>query len=117
MLTTCDDALLSLVTAGTLMKCSLKSTDAFITCGARLIRMEMFLDILVQSKRDKKAAKKFFRKLLKGLRYVPSVIITDKLRSYNAAKDAVLPSVEHQNTSMGTTVRKIHISQRDCESV
>jgi len=53
------------------------------------------LDILVQSKRDKKAAKKFFRKLLKGLRYVPRVLITDKLRSYGAAKTAVLPSVEH----------------------
>jgi putative transposase len=53
------------------------------------------LDILVQSKRDKKAAKKFFRKLLKGLRYVPRLIITDKLRSYSAAKDVVLPSVEH----------------------
>ena len=37
------------------------------------------LDILVQNKRDKKAAKRFFRKLLKGLRYVPRVIITDKL--------------------------------------
>jgi putative transposase len=53
------------------------------------------LDILVQSRRDKKAAKKFFRKLLKGLRYVPRVIITDKLRSYSAAKAEVLPSVEH----------------------
>jgi len=53
------------------------------------------LDILVQSKRDKKAAKKFFRKLLKTLHYVPRVIITDKLRSYSAAKDVVLPSVEH----------------------
>jgi transposase-like protein len=31
------------------------------------------LDILVQSRRDKKAAKKFFLKLLKGLRYVPRV--------------------------------------------
>jgi len=31
------------------------------------------LDILVQSRRDKKAAKKFFRKLLKGLTYVPRV--------------------------------------------
>ena len=39
------------------------------------------LDISVQSRRDKKAAKKFFRKLLKGLRYVPRTIITDKLRS------------------------------------
>jgi DNA-binding FrmR family transcriptional regulator len=38
------------------------------------------LDILVQSRRVKKAAKKFFRKLLKRLHYVPSVIITDKLK-------------------------------------
>ena len=53
------------------------------------------LDILVQSRRDKKAAKKFFRKLLKGLRYVPRVIITDKLRSYSAARAEVMPSVEH----------------------
>jgi putative transposase len=53
------------------------------------------LDILVQSRRDKKAAKKFFRKLLKGLQYVPNVIITDKLRSYSAAKAEVLPSVDH----------------------
>jgi len=53
------------------------------------------LDILVQKHRDKKAAKKFFRKLLKGLRYVPRVITTDKLRSYSAAKAEVLPGVEH----------------------
>src|SRR5260370_32527158 len=52
------------------------------------------LDILVQSRRDKKAAKKFIRKLLKGLRYAPRVVITDKLRSYSAAKAEVLPSVE-----------------------
>src|SRR3979411_256994 len=53
------------------------------------------LDILVQSRRDKKAAKKFFRKLLKGLRYIPRVVITEKLKSYNAAKTEVLASVEH----------------------
>jgi len=53
------------------------------------------LDILVQSRRDKKAAKKFFRKLLKRLRYVPRVIITDKLKSYSAAKAEVMPGVEH----------------------
>ncbi len=40
------------------------------------------LDILVQSRRNKKAAKRCFRKLLKGLQYVPRVIITDKLKSY-----------------------------------
>ena len=54
------------------------------------------LDILVQRRRDKKAAKKFLRKLLKGSRYVPRVIITDKLKSYSAAKLAVMPSVEHR---------------------
>ena len=54
------------------------------------------LDILVQSQRDKTAAKKFFRKLLKGLRYVPRVIITDKLASYGAAKREILPGVEHR---------------------
>jgi putative transposase len=54
------------------------------------------LDILVQRRRDKKAAKKFFRKLLKGLTYVPRAIITDKLRSYGAAKREILPGVEHR---------------------
>jgi putative transposase len=54
------------------------------------------LDILVQSCRNKKAAKKFFRKLLKGLKYVLRVIITDKLKSYGAAKREILPGVEHR---------------------
>jgi putative transposase len=54
------------------------------------------LDILVQSRRNKKAAKRFFRKLLKGLEYVPRVIITDKLKSYGAAKREILPGVEHR---------------------
>ena len=56
------------------------------------------LDILVQSRRNAKAAKKFFRKLLKGLRYVPRVIITDKLGSYQAAHRATLSSVEHRRS-------------------
>jgi putative transposase len=40
------------------------------------------LDILRQSRRTKKAAKTFFRKLLKGLMSVPRVSITDTLKSY-----------------------------------
>ena len=52
-------------------------------------------DILVQRRRGRKAVKKFFRKLLKGLTYVPRVIITDKLASYGAAKREILPSVAH----------------------
>ena len=56
------------------------------------------LDILVQSRRNKHAAKKFFRKLLKGLTDVPRVIITDKLKSYGAAKREILPGVEHRQS-------------------
>ena len=40
----------------------------------------------------------FFRKLLKGLQYVPRVIITDKLKSYGAAKREILPGVEHRQS-------------------
>jgi putative transposase len=54
------------------------------------------LDILVQRRRDKTAAKTFFRKLLKGCRYVPRVIITDQLKGYGAAKREILPGVEHR---------------------
>ena len=54
------------------------------------------LDILVQSRRKKQAAKRFFRKLLKGLQYVPRVIIMDKLKSYGAAKCEILPGLEHR---------------------
>jgi putative transposase len=53
------------------------------------------LDILVQPRRNKRAAKKFFRKLLKRLQYSPRRIITDQLGSYAAAKAEVLPDVEH----------------------
>jgi putative transposase len=54
------------------------------------------LDILVQSRRNTKAAKRFFRKLLKGLQYVPRVILPGKLRSYGAATGEILPGVEHR---------------------
>jgi putative transposase len=54
------------------------------------------LDVLVQSRRDRQAAKRFFRKLLKGMRYAPRVLITDKLKSYAAAKVQIMPGVEHR---------------------
>jgi len=56
------------------------------------------LDILVQSRRNAVAAKRFFRKLLKGLRYVPRVIVTDKLASYQVAARELLPSVTHRRS-------------------
>ena len=56
------------------------------------------LDILVQSRRNTRAPKRFFRKMLRGLQYVPRVIVTDKLKSYAAAKLKVLPHVEHRQS-------------------
>ena len=44
------------------------------------------LDVLVQSRHDKKAAKRLLCKLLKTQLRAPRVLITDKLRSYGAAK-------------------------------
>ncbi len=54
--------------------------------------------ILVQSQRNAEVAKRFFRKLLKGLQYVPRVIVTDKLRNYAAAKREILPGVEYRQS-------------------
>jgi putative transposase len=55
------------------------------------------LDILVQSRRDKAEARRFFRRLMKTTRTVPRVVVTDKLRSYGAAHREVMPSVEHRS--------------------
>jgi putative transposase len=54
------------------------------------------LDVLVQSRRDKRAAKRLLRKLLQRQGRAPRVMITDKLASYSAAKREVMPSVEHR---------------------
>jgi len=56
----------------------------------------MVLDVLVQRRRDKRAAKRLLRKLLKRQTCVPRVMITDKLGSYSAAKAEVMPSIEHR---------------------
>ncbi len=53
------------------------------------------MDTLVQSRRDRCAATRFFRKLLKAQGRVPLRLITDKLLSYGAAHRTVMPSVVH----------------------
>jgi putative transposase len=56
------------------------------------------LDVLVQPRRDAKAAKRFFKRLLNGLKYEPRVIVTDKLKSYGVARRQILPKVEHRQS-------------------
>jgi len=53
------------------------------------------IDILVQKRKDKKAAIRFFKKLLKSQQASPIKIVTDKLRSYCSAKRVIMPSVDH----------------------
>jgi putative transposase len=76
------------------------------------------LDILVQSRRNKAAAKKFFRTLLKGCQYVPRVLITDKLASYGAAKQECLGSVEHrQHRRLNNRAENSHQPTRKRERI
>jgi putative transposase len=54
------------------------------------------LDILVQSRRDANAAKRFMARLMKKQCRVPRVLVTDKLKSYGVAHRELMPSVEHR---------------------
>ncbi len=54
------------------------------------------LDLLVQRRRAKRAAKMFVRKLRKGLTFIPPVIVTDQLGSDRAAKRELWPGMEHR---------------------
>jgi putative transposase len=64
------------------------------------------LDVLVQNRRDKKAAKRLLRKLLKKQLRAPRVLITDKLRSYGAAKREIMPGVEHRQQSIAPSIQQ-----------
>ena len=70
------------------------------------------LDILVQSRRNRLAATRFFRKLLKRQGCEQRRLITDKLRSYSAAHRTAMPSVVHNTRcSTKTTERRSRINR------
>jgi len=54
------------------------------------------LDVVVQRRRDKQAAKRLLRKLLKRQMRPPRVMITDKLASDGAAKREIMPGIAHR---------------------
>jgi putative transposase len=56
------------------------------------------IDILLQPRRDRPAAARFFRKLLKRSGRVPHRLVTDRLGSYRAAHRIIMPSVVHDTT-------------------
>ena len=74
------------------------------------------IDILMQRRRNKGAAKKFFRKLLKSTVRAPRVIVTNKMRSYGAAKKELMPSVEHrQHKGLNNRAENSHRPTRSRE--
>jgi putative transposase len=76
------------------------------------------LDILVQSRRNAKAAKRLLRKLLKKHGVARRVLITDKLASYGAAKREILPGVEHrQHRGLNNRAENSHQPTRRRERI
>jgi putative transposase len=79
---------------------------------------ETVLDILVQSRRNARAAKRLLRKLLKKQGAAPRVMITDKLASYGAAKRAIMPGVEHrQHRGLNNRAENSHQPTRRRERI
>ena len=68
------------------------------------------LDIVAQKRRNAKAAK------LKGLRYAPRVMVTDKLSRYGAARNELLPAAEHRpGGRLNNRAENSHQSTRERE--
>ena len=76
------------------------------------------LDVLVQSRRDKNAAKRLMRKLLKKQGRPPRVLITDKLKSYAAANKELGLDFEHrQHKGLNNRAENSHQPTRVREKV
>jgi putative transposase len=85
----------------------------------RAVDQEGFvLDVLIQSRRDKRAAKRLLRKLMKKQGRAPRVLITDKLKSYAAAKREIMPGVEHrQHKGLNNRAENSHQPARRRERI
>src|SRR5208337_3053671 len=76
------------------------------------------LDVLVQRRRDSRAARRLMRKLLKSAVTPPRVMITDKLRSYGAARARMGLRVEHrQHKGLNNRAENSHQPTRRRERV
>ncbi|CUX01428.1 transposase (fragment) [Agrobacterium genomosp. 2 str. CFBP 5494] len=76
------------------------------------------LDEIVQTRRDTKAAKRLLIRLLKKQGLAPKRIVTDKLRSYGAAKRDVMPAIEHRShKGLNNRAENSHLPLRKRERV
>ncbi|TCS57226.1 putative transposase [Primorskyibacter sedentarius] len=78
----------------------------------------LVLEEILQPRRDKRAAKRLLIKLMKRWSFVPKRIITDKLRSYGAAKREVAPSLDHwSHKGLNNRAENSHLPFRKRERV
>ncbi|MCZ4256990.1 IS6 family transposase [Sulfitobacter sp. G21635-S1] len=76
------------------------------------------LEEILKSRRDKRAAKRLLVKLMKRWGFVPKRIITDKLRSYGAAKSEVAPGLDHwSHKGLNNRAENSHLPFRKRERV
>lgn len=76
------------------------------------------LDEIVQTRRDTEAAKRLLIRLLKKQALAPKRIVTDKLRSYGAAKRDVMPAIEHRShKGLSNRAENSHLPLRKRERV
>ena len=76
------------------------------------------LDVLVQSRRDRTAARRLMRKLLKKSARAPRVMITDKLKSYGAARKDMGLKIEHrQHKGLNNRAENSHLPTRRRERI
>lgn len=95
-LTDCAKGVLAPATGGISTRSSSGFMAEFIICGRPSTRTEKYSTFWSTAEEIRRRLRNSCGKLLKGLQYVPRVIITDQLNSYGAAKREVMPSVEHR---------------------
>ena len=94
--------------------------EMYVSIGGRWMYMwraidqnSEVLDVLVQAKRDKRAALKLMRKLLKKHGFAPRTIVTDKWRAYAAAfRDLGLNASHHQAKWKNNRIEGSHVRVR-----
>ena len=76
------------------------------------------LDEIVQTRRNTKAAKRLLTRLMKKQGCLPKRIVTDKLRSYGAARRQVMPTVEHRShKGLNNRAENAHLPLRKRERI
>ena len=78
-----------------------------IICGERSIRMVKSSMSFLQRRRDGKAAKRFFKRLLKAHHCEPRKIVTDKLRSYGVAHWELIPETIHDTSQYANNLAEL----------